>query len=91
MVLEGPSIQTTYPYIYDTSNNHHHLLSVCVCTQVRKSGIIGIIFAVLLFLMLVGFLHLAIRLFFRVSTFSSSAAYKQLWHSGLVRDLIIGT
>jgi hypothetical protein len=33
--------------------------------QVRKSGIIGIIFAVLLFLMLVGFLHLAIRLFFR--------------------------
>ncbi|CAI8037965.1 hypothetical protein GBAR_LOCUS21192 [Geodia barretti] len=33
--------------------------------QVRKNGIIGIIFAVLLFLMLVGFLHLAIRLFFR--------------------------
>jgi multisubunit Na+/H+ antiporter MnhF subunit len=33
--------------------------------QVRKSGIIGIIFAILLFFMLVGFLHLAIRLFFR--------------------------
>jgi hypothetical protein len=33
--------------------------------QIRKSGVIGIIFAILLFVMLVGFLHLAIRLFFR--------------------------
>ena len=43
------------------------LLCVFLLTvQFRKSGIIGIIFAILLLVILVGFLHLAIRLFFRV-------------------------
>ena len=36
--------------------------------QVQMSGIISTIFAVLFFVILVGFLHYAIRLFFRVST-----------------------
>ena len=38
-----------------------------VPSQARKSGIIGSIFAFFLLVTLVGFLHLAIRLFFRVS------------------------
>lgn len=33
----------------------------------RKSFVIGVIFVVLLFLMLIGFLHYGVRLFFRVS------------------------
>ena len=36
--------------------------------QVQMSGVISTIFAVLFFVILVGFLHYAIRLFFRVST-----------------------
>ena len=44
-------------------------LSPSYCTaQARKSGIISSIFALFFFATLVGFLHLAIRLFFRVST-----------------------
>lgn len=35
--------------------------------QIRMSGIVGTIFAFFLFMTLVGFLHFAIRLFFRVS------------------------
>ena len=35
--------------------------------QVQMSGVISTIFAVLFFVILVGFLHYAIRLFFRVS------------------------
>lgn len=37
--------------------------------QLRMTGIISTIFAFLLFTTLVGFLHFAIRLFFRVSLF----------------------
>lgn len=35
--------------------------------QIQMSGIIGTIFAFFLFMTLIGFLHFAIRLFFRVS------------------------
>ena len=35
--------------------------------QLQMSGIVGTIFAFLLFMTLIGFLHFAIRLFFRVS------------------------
>ena len=44
--------------------------------QVHMSGIISTIFAVLFFVILVGFLHFAIRLFFRVRT---GASVEYLW------------
>ena len=40
--------------------------------QLKMTGIINIIFAFLFFVTLVGFLHFAIRLFFRVSCYSHS-------------------
>ena len=42
--------------------------------QLRMTGIINIIFAFLFFVTLVGFLHFAIRLFFRVSCYNHSNA-----------------
>jgi hypothetical protein len=48
--------------------------------QMQMSGVISTIFAVLFFVILVGFLHYAIRLFFRVSTLAIKYRYTGVYN-----------